>query len=245
MSIPITLITVVRDTEMYESCIQRNPFVLHYALFPIDNRVENKGIPVRYNQFLDAYDFTRPSWFVFCHEDFEFKQNIDNLVEVLDKNTLYGPIGARTDIRFFVFYIWKLIGRIRESDKDGTNKRYVGYPAPTGTFVETFDCQCLIVHSDLIRDTGLRFDEALTFDLYVEDFCINAKENHSIPSRILAVECQHWSGGTVRERYYQQEAYLNRKYPHCCYTGTSSYSIGRPRAIRKLNEQLKTLIWKM
>jgi len=229
---------------MYDTCVRHNPFVNHHTLCPLDNTSENKGVPFRYNQFLDAYDFSRPSWLVFCHEDVEFLQAVGPLLASLDRHALYGPIGARTDIRWGLLYQWRLVGQIVESNKDGSNARTVGRPVPTGTPVETFDCQCVIVHSDTVQRTGLRFDERLTFDLYVEDFCITAKERHGIPSRILAVACRHWSGGAVGERYYHQEAYLNKKYAHGCYTGTSSYSIGRPCALRRLNESVKRFIRK-
>ena len=242
MSIPVHIISVMHDMEMYNHCIMQNTFVNQHTLCPLDNRAENKGIPIRYNQFLGTYDFTYSSWLVFCHEDFEFKQKIDTVLNLLDKNVLYGPIGVRTDVRWFLLHTWRLIGQIIESNKDGSHARTVGTSAPTGTPVETFDCQCVIVHSDLIKKTGLRFDENLSFDLYVEDFCINAKENHDIPSHILSVKCQHWSSGNVSERYYHQEAYLNKKYPQCCYTGTSSYNIGNPCTIRKLNGVVKTCL---
>ena len=240
MSVPINIVSVVRDFEMYNKCIAQNTFVNHHTLCLLDNSSENKGIPFRYNQFLEGYDFSYPSWLVFCHEDFEFKQSIDDALAALDRNVLYGPIGVRTDIRWGLLYTWRLIGQIIESNKDGSNARYVGSATSTKTLVETFDCQCVIIHSDTIYKTGLRFDENLSFDLYVEDFCINAKENHNIPSHMLPIKCQHWSSGKVGEHYYRQENYLNQKYSHCCYTGTSSYSIGQPCAIRKLNGTLKT-----
>jgi len=217
----------------------------HHTLHPIDNRSENKGIPFRYNQFLDSYDFTHPSWLIFCHEDFEFKQKIDTLFEALDTGVLYGPIGARTDVYWSLFYLLRIIGRITESNKDGSNMRHLGIPVQTDTPVETFDGQCIIVHSTLIQKTGLRFDENLLFDLYDVDFCINAKENHGVPSHILAVDCQHWSSGAMSERFRQQEAYLNKKYPHCCYSGTCSSSIGNPCAPWKLKEIIKRVIRKM
>ena len=52
----------------------------------------------------------------------------------------------------------------------------LGRRVKTGIKVQTFDCQCLIIHSSLINRYKLRFDENLTFDLYVEDFCANANE---------------------------------------------------------------------
>lgn len=241
----IVIVSVVRDYTMYNRCIAHNPYTNVHTLYALDNRTANEHISIHYNRFLDAYDYTNPAWFIFCHEDFELTQDITPLLTSLDKTALYGPIGAKTSIRYFgLFYVWQLLGQITESNKDGSNPRLIGTSVPSGTTIETFDCQCLIVHSALIKKTGLRFDEHLSFDLYIEDFCIQAKEKHNVASCILPFNCQHWSSGNVKERYYQQEKYLNAKYQNCCYTGTSSYSIGRPRLFRRLNGLLKNIIKK-
>ena len=236
----VILISVVRDYDMYARCLAQNPFAKASTLHPIDNRQENAPVSVQYNRFLDAYDFGRPGWFVFCHEDFEFLGGLAPLLQQARKDCLYGPIGAWTERRLGgVLQIWRLAGQIIECAKDGTNEKIVGTSVPMGTPVETFDCQCLIVHSELIRTAGLRFDPALSFDLYVEDFCIQAKEQHGIPSLILPLACKHWSNGRVGERYHQQEEYLRTKYRTCCYTGTSSHNIGTPSIWRTCNAAAK------
>ena len=233
MQANVIIISVVRDHQMYDTCVRSNPFANCHTLCPLDNTRENKTIPVRYNEFLNGYDFSRPAWFVFCHEDFELKQHFDEL-DTLDKNVLYGPVGARSEFLFGLFAMWRLLGQITESNKDGSNARPVGRLVPTSTPVETFDGQCLIFHSDLIRETGLRFDEQLSFDLYGEDICICAKERHGIPSHIIALRCQHWSPGNPQAaRYNQQLAHLNVKHKDCCYTGISSYDIGGKPGIRR------------
>jgi len=240
---PLVIISVVRDYQMYNRCVAHNSHANMHTLHAIDNRSQNDHISILYNQFLDAYDYTKPAWLMFCHEDFELKQDVSPLLELLDKTVLYGPIGAKTSIRYFgMYYVWQLLGQITESNKDGSNPRLIGKPVPAGTPIETFDCQCLLVHSDLIKQTGLRFDDHLSFDLYVEDFCIQAKESFNIPSLILPFISQHWSSGKVNTRYYQQVRYLNAKYPTCCYTGTSSYSIGMPNRIRQINDLIKRLL---
>lgn len=236
------LITVVRDYAMYGRCVSDNPYANECRLHPIDNRQENAHVPTQYNRFLDAYDFGKPAWFVFCHEDFELCGPLPPLLRQARKDCLYGPIGAWTERRLLLFHAWRLAGQIRESGKDGANETVIGPQVPMGTPVETFDCQCLIVHSDLIQKTGLRFDPELSFDLYVEDFCIQAREKHRIPSLILPVACKHWSNGQVGERYRQQEAYLRAKYRNCCYTGTSSYDIGTPSLLRRCDAAAKRLI---
>lgn len=243
MSDPLIFISVVRDLRMYERCLQNNPNVNLHRLVRCDNSIENKGIPVRYNEFLNGYDFNNPAWFIFCHEDFEPLENFSPKLEGLDPNKLYGPIGTLTKVYFGLFYKWRLIGTIIGSSRSGMNTNRLGTPAPTGTPVETFDCQCLLVHSSLIKRTGLRFDENLLFDLYLEDFCIQANENFSIGSYIFSFACHHWSDSLATPRYQEQEKYLNRKYPCCCYTGSCSFDIGHPNLIRRLNTLLKKTIF--
>lgn len=245
MSDPLMFISVVRDQTMYDRCVRNNPNVNRHQLVRCDNSIENKGIPFRYNEFLNGYDFNKPAWFIFCHEDFECLEDISDRVGALDPRNLYGPIGAITKRKFGVYFQWCLLGEIIQSDKNITAPKPQGAKVQQGTPVDTFDCQCLIVHSDLIKQTNLRFDEQLSFDLYVEDFCIQAKEYHSIPSLIFPIKCHHQSDSTASARYHSQEAYLNGKYPHCCYTGTSSYAIGKPCLLHRLQNLLKQLLLRL
>lgn len=245
MDVLPTLVSVVRDWAMYNRCIATNPCLHAVSRFPLDNTTKGKGIPACYNTFLDQFDFSQSAWLIFCHEDFEIKTPLSDIFPALDVGKLYGPIGVVTKKRFGVFHQWQLQGCITESHKDGTNARLVGHPVPLGTPVETFDCQCVIVHSSLIQRTGIRFDENLSFDLYVEDFCIQAKEHFQVESVILPLPCQHWSGGNVGERYRAQEVYLNTKWSGCCYTGTSSHSIGTPSLLRRMNDGAKAILMKL
>lgn len=243
MKAPTTVcISVYRDAEMYHRCVGGNPHASSCVLHAIDNRHENAHVSVHYNRFLDAYDYAIPAWFVFCHEDFELLESVEPYLEKADPACLYGPIGASTQLRLGVLYVWTLVGSIVESAKDGSSVSRIGTPSAMGTPVETFDCLCLIVHSDLVLANSLRFDPELSFDLYVEDFCIQARERHRITSRILPVACRHWSHGSVGERYREHEQHLKRKYPTCCYTGTSSYDIGTPGLLRKWNSRIKKLL---
>ncbi len=202
------VISVVRDFAMYDACVKNNSFFTGAELFPFDNRTENKGVSARYNEFLDAYDYSRPDWLMFCHEDWKLLEDYRVRLSELNKETLYGSIGVfvcdntSTEVR----------GAIAHSDKDGANKEKAGYAAPTGTPVSTFDCQCLLVHSDLIQKYHLRFDENLLWDLYVEDFCIAAKENHNISSQIVQLACYHLSQGNIQPRFFKKLAYLRQKY---------------------------------
>lgn len=228
---------------MHGKCVLQNPLCRSCTVIAIDNQIRNDSIGVCYNRFLDSRPADEDAWYVFCHEDFEFKEDPERALENLDRNTLWGPIGASTKVVLGLYHKWQFVGSVEECKKDGSNEHLVGVPVPLGTRVETFDCQCLIVHSSLVQKHHLRFDENLTFDLYAEDFCIAAHEKAGVESRIIPLSVRHWSGGSVQPRYYEQEAYLNRKYPNACYTGTSSWSIGgNPPFGRRMTIALKTLV---
>lgn len=192
---------------------------------PIDNREDNAGIPVGYNKFLNSRSATEDAWYVFCHEDWQPEEPLLNRFDGLDRESLWGVVGASTRIRFGFYHQWLMVGSVEECQKDGSGLRTIGTVVPEGSLVETFDCQCLIVHSSLVRKCGLRFDENLTFDLYAEEFCM-AAHRLGIASRIVPLKARHWSQGCVQPRYFEQERYVDRKYPDMCVTGTSSWSLG-------------------
>lgn len=241
----ILYVSVVRDWTMYERCLKGNPFLSGGELCPIDNREKNEGVPVCYNRFLASRPKDESAWYVFCHEDFELKESISALLDGLDMNALWGPIGAATRVRWGIYHQWRMLGSVEECAKDGSNVHVIGTVVPVGTPVETFDCQCLIVHSSLVQREGLRFDEKLSFDLYVEDFCMAAAKK-GIASRILPIPARHWSGGSVLARYYEQEAYINAKYPDDCFTGTSSWILGgKPPLGRRLTVAVKRVLRKI
>lgn len=207
----IVVISVVRDFDLYNRLVASNVFFRNAQFVTFDNRKDNKFISVRYNQFLDSYDYSQAAWFVFCHEDWELQSDISEKLLSAPTDCLYGPIGTvlvpENDI-----YRLCMLGYVKNSDKNGKNIRFYGNKCADFAKVDTFDCQCLIVHSDLVQKFNLRFDKNLQFDLYVEDFCINAFEQHGIESRILGIKCQHYSYGSILDRFKQNFAYLKEKY---------------------------------
>lgn len=241
----LIFITVVRDQAMYARCLEDNPHANGHRLVRIDNCAENRPIPVRYNSFLDAFDCSEDAWLVFCHEDFQPLEDALPLLENADRGSLHGPVGARTRVVAGMLHLWQIAGCVETCEKSGANLQSIGRPVPAGTAVDTFDCQCLIVHASLIARNRLRFDERLLFDLYVEDFCIQAKERNGIASRILPWNCRHWSIHTsVPPSYAAALDYLDGKFTRRSYAGTSSY-IGRPSGIQRINVWAKALIRKV
>lgn len=237
----VILISVVRDLMMYNRCLVSNRFLKRCILRKSDNSSENIPIPIRYNHFFESYDFSRESWFVFCHEDFEFKEDPVTLISSLNKSLLYGPIGAATRTYLGLLQVCQYRGQIISSDKSGDHIEKMGRVVDPGTRVDTLDCQCLIVHSSLIRKTGIRFDQNLTFDLYVEDFCLQALTRWGIKTIILPLKCQHWSKGPKPAAYNEKLQYLATKYPNKCYAGTVAY-IGSPCCLQKVNFSLKKVV---
>jgi len=214
----MTIISVVRDFEMYDRLVRNNPFNQGATFWPVDNREKNDGVSVGYNEFLDGYDYSKEDWFVFCHEDWEIQEAWISRVEQLPKESLYGPVGARVVGRKKI-----VLGRIKNSSKDGSGIKWVGNSFRTGGITGTFDCQCLIVHSSLIQRTGLRFDPKLLFDFYVEEFCMHAREQHGVHSRIIALACQHYSFGNIHSRFSDAVEYVRQKYTatNVCYSSTA------------------------
>ena len=222
----MTIVSVVRDFEMYDRLVRNNPFNRGATFYPVDNREKNEGVSVGYNRFLNQVDYTQEDWFVFCHEDWEIQEDWMARVDKLPKKSLYGPVGARVVGRKKI-----VLGRIKNSTKDGSGIRWVGNHFRTGGITGTFDCQCLIVHSSLIRRTGLRFDPKLLFDFYVEEFCIHARERYGVLSRIIDLPCQHYSFGNIHSRFFDAVEYVREKYPvpKVCYSSTAkTVFIGTP-----------------
>ena len=227
------LITVSNDVNLYNRFFEENPFInldnIKNVCF--DNANNRNTIPQWYNKFLNEYKYTIESWFIFCHNDWELKEDIRPILAGLDKNCLYGPIGSKLDIyNNKVIPSLGHIGSITEQKRDGSNLREIGNAVDTQEMVDTFDCQAIIVHSSLVNKCHLRFDENLKWDLYVEDFCIMAGKKFDIKSYVIPIKCCHHSDASYKETpssYYNALAYLNQKYPNDIYQGTVSLIGGK------------------
>lgn len=239
----VIVVTVFRDAAMYDLCVGKNRLLRTCAFAAVDNNAENLGLAVRYNAFLDAYDYSRPAWLVFCHEDFEMKEDF-SFLDGLDRNVIWGPIGAATVRRrpwlFGGAWCNRIVGSVEECGKSGAGARTFGNPCAKGTEVDTLDCMCLIVHSSLVRKFSLRFDPCLTFDLYAEDFCIAAREMHGVRSMVAPMKCLHRSKGSITARFHSQLGRLDRKYPRTERFSTTGYGIGGgATAMRRVQKRFR------
>ncbi len=204
------IVTVVRDYAMYDKCVGKNPNLADMRLIVYDNNLENLTITQRYNSFIDSITPNDDFWVVFCHEDWRADEPLNPILSALDPKYIYGPVGIFLQHRFAHDYVIP-VGRIDMYDKNGENYMRIAPKMKTGR-VDTLDCQCVIVHTSLLREYNLRFDENLQFDMYVEDFCASAHECYDISTRVCAIKCTHFSYGFLSERFFNSLRYVQNKY---------------------------------
>ena len=72
----LVFVSVVRNPGLYARCVSSNVFNAGADFVCFDNTRDNVGVAGRYNSFLDSYDYSKPAWFVFCHEDWELLEDI-------------------------------------------------------------------------------------------------------------------------------------------------------------------------
>ena len=235
-------VAVVRDHDMYARLVKGNPNNAGGEFVAFDNLAENLSVTARYNSFLESWDYSREAWFVFVHEDYEFLEPVGPLLAKADQKSIYGTCGARST-RPGDDIVWAL-----NSNRDGADLGLYGRPFCGQPTVLTSDCNCLIVHSTLVREFGLRFDEKLTFDLYAEDFEIAAFERFGIPTKILDVANHHYSFGNIAPRFFVQRRYLMDKYRDASRVyGTTTKQLIGPiplvLAVKRANRRWSRLGW--
>lgn len=223
----LKIITVVINTEMYEKFFLKNLVVNGCDLVSIDNRQLNRGLPVIYNELIARY-LDQNCWLLFVHEDFEIKDGL-SVIDNLDQGYVYGTFGLNLENNSPIAY-----GHHVCSNKDGSRAVEVGHVVSEPVTVQTLDCQSILVHTNLLQaNPKLRFDEYLTFDLYAEDFCINAKYNLNINSKVFPLKFQHYSHGNLTDRYRSGLGYLAQKYPDVAVAGSCSFIGGRSADLEK------------
>ncbi|WP_170468393.1 hypothetical protein [Ruegeria arenilitoris] len=218
---PLKIFVPFVDKKMATKCFSENQFLAQREVYLIDNRDRSVGLPTLYNEILEE-NLSEDAWLFFVHEDFQVQGELFD-TEDLAVDAIYGVFGLRMDGHNPVGF-----GRHRCSEKDGSSVLMVGLPVTSPKCVETLDCVAVLVHTRLFRERpGLRFDEALTFDLYAEDLCINARENHGVSVIVLPLEFQHYSKGFVTERYWRGIEHLGKKYPDVGVAGSCSFIGGK------------------
>ncbi len=217
----VKLFSVFINPTMYRSFFELNPYLWPYECTGIDNRVDNLGLPALYNRVIEEH-LNEDCWLFFVHEDFEIKQSLHSLLN-LDPSQVYGTFGVRMQDHYPVAY-----GEHTCSNKDGSEAVTVGVPLEEVALVSSLDCQSVLLHTSLLRQfPALRFDEYLSFDLYAEDFCMQAQFHFALSVGVFPLAFQHFSKGKVTERYHRGLAYLANKFPNEAIPGSCSFIGGK------------------
>jgi len=215
----IAFVCVSNNELIYSQSILSSAYMTEHDIYKFDNIKENIPIPIRYNDAIrQLLSSNYQGWVFFVHNDFSLLESADDIVKKLDKKNLYGPIGAIISENKK-----RTVGQILQGDKG--RFIYFGNPIIAPTLVDTVDCQCLIINTDLLRNTGLRFDEnkSLSFHQYVEEFCLNASINYGIRTYSVPLKCKHLSWGKVDQSLYQALNYIELKYPNKRWAGTCTH----------------------
>lgn len=228
------------NEAMVERFFRKNPYLDGVDVSLIDNRGVNSGISEIYNSVI-ASSLDQDLWLLFVHEDFEIRGPLFDLTD-LPRNAVYGTFGVRMSGHSPIG-----VGRHTCSRKDGSEAVKLGAKIETPTWVDTLDCMAIMLHTSMLRKhPGLRFDQNLSFDLYCEEFCLNAQENFGIPVMVLPLAFQHYSHGKITERYFRGLEHLARRYPDSAMPGSCSFVGGQAERLAanftyliKANEHLR------
>ena len=214
------LICVVNDYQIFDKVIKNNENMQNFEIFAYDNTAENIPITKRYNNFIEENAISSSEsgfWCLFIHQDFGLMQDINPILDKLDKRFIYGAVGAKMYRGIYFnkngFKKFRVInyGKILQGNNDFNFHPY-GRAVKRPKVVDSVDCCCIIVHSELIKKYSLRFDEQLSFHMYAEEFCYSAKKNHKIKTKVVQLNCFHLGKGNLNEEFEKSAQYLKDKF---------------------------------
>lgn len=218
------LVCVYNNRDIFLKVVKNNDNSKNRELFEYDNTLDNIPITKYYNKFIDE-NIESDSWFVFIHQDFGFMEDVDLIIEKLNRNYIYGAVG----VKIFKGIFWgkkhdiegvkcgfktelKLtIGQILQGDNDFGLRKHgrLAFFQPT---VDAIDCCCIIIHSSLLKKYNLRFDEHLSFHMYAEELCYRTKKDYKIKTKVIQTKCFHLGKGCLDEDYQKSAQYLKEKF---------------------------------
>jgi len=221
------VVCVVNNYDIFDKVVKENSCLNNCEIVHYDNTLENISITKRYNDFIENY-IQNPSddfWCVFIHQDFGFTEILEKKLPKMDKNCIYGTVGIKL---FNIKALQKLglyekmkikgknklkvpFGKIKQGNNDFTFRDY-GLEVFTQIVVDAIDCCCIMIHSSLISQYKLRFDENLTFHLYSEELCYRTKHDYKIDTRVIQTKCFHMGIGSLSDEFYESLKYVNEKF---------------------------------
>lgn len=217
------VICIFNNQEIFDKVVKYNENLKSCDIYSYDNTRENVAITKRYNDFIDSNIDSEDFWCVFVHQDFGIMEDIDKMLEKLDKSCIHGAIGVKIYRGIFIGKKGKdgHIGLKRhfaltwgeiQQGHNGFNFTTYGKKVSYQKGVDSIDCCCIIMHSSLIKKYNLRFDENLKFHMYAEELCYSAKKNHRIKTKVVQMKCFHLGEGSLNDEYNESVKYLKDKF---------------------------------
>jgi len=173
----VKFIVICNKPTTFNRYFASSPYISQNNVIVVHN-TRNKPLPKLYNKIIKENQ-EEDVWFIFCHQDFILKEDLQLRLKGKGVEAVYGPIGARYGQN-------KLFGRIIQA-----NGTFIGCELMDDAPVQTLDEMCLIVNSEVFRQ-GLSFDERFRFHFYGADLCMQANQ---MGFDVLAMQlrCQHKS----------------------------------------------------
>jgi len=219
------IVCVVNDYVIFDKVVKTNEKLSNFDIIDYDNTTENIAITKRYNNFIDEIVGQRQDdfWMLFIHQDFGITDDIESIVEKLNKNCIWGAIGIKIYRGIFIGkkgieqkiglkqHRILTLGSISQGNNDFNFAPY-GKEISSTAEVDSIDCCCIMIHSSLIKKYNLHFDENLTFHMYAEELCYRTKKEYKIKTKVVQLKCFHLGKGNLNEEYQNSVAYLKNKF---------------------------------
>lgn len=169
-------VVVYDNPKVFKNCFASSPYVSSERVTAYFN-ANHDPLSRFFNNVVQKH-LQENTWFVFCHQDFILREDLEPRLKGKETEAIYGPIGTRLEGRGRGMIIQ-------------TNGKPIGFKLKEDTPVQTLDEMCLIAHSEVFRQ-GLSFDERFRFHFYGADFCMQA---YAMGFDVLATQlrCQHTS----------------------------------------------------
>ncbi len=155
----IKFVVVYNDPQIFANCFASSSHVSPEMVTAYNN-TSNEPTPRIFNKVVKE-SMHEDVWFVFCHQDFILKEDLQAHLKGKEVEAVYGPIGIHLAEK-------GLSGMIIQADGKSIGRK-LKEDAP----VLVLDEMCLIAHSEVFRQ-GLLFDERFSFHFYGADFCLQA-----------------------------------------------------------------------
>ncbi len=214
----VFFVSACNNPDIYERYAARCKGIEAGDFHRLDNVADNRPVPVRYNQFIDALANDQAGWIVFAHNDFLFHEDPRPMLGRVSKDAIYGVVGAdlvrdpnaaagsgESPLRIVTR------GQVACST-ELVASGLCGDPVTQVEPATTVDCCCIILHTSLVRRHSLRFDESYDWHFYSEELSLRAFRQWGICTFVLPVRSGHYGLGSTHGDFQKFAEQLSAQY---------------------------------